>query len=122
MLLGGKMDKTAWIYRVFTLWDTALRINSEAMTKTTSTYLVSKAIAGIPVKVSLDAAGGTCPISELTLEIGHMFGGLPVPVRDGFTFGGWYHGDTYVRPEYVVTGDVKVLVAKWTTEEDGDGL
>ena len=39
---------------------------------------------------------------------------LPTPVRDGYTFEGWYYDDTLVDDDYTFEKDI-TLTAKWTT-------
>ena len=63
--------------------------------------------------VTFDPAGGTVEGSTV-IEI--SYGApitFPIPVRDGFTFGGWYDGETLCHDgSYEYTKDLN-LVAKW---------
>ena len=43
--------------------------------------------------VTLNANGGTCTPTSKTCYIGEFYWGLPMPVKDGFTFMGWYADD-----------------------------
>lgn len=59
--------------------------------------------------VSFDANGGSVDSTTKTVTYGEMFGALPVPVRSGFSFGGWY-SDASNGVE--VTASTKILF--WT--------
>lgn len=63
--------------------------------------------------VTLDANGGTVDPEEIIILPGSAIGELPVPVREGYTFTGWYYADgTLVTAEDIVDGDF-TLVAGW---------
>ena len=51
---------------------------------------------------------------KLTVVAGDPVGELPVPMRPGYTFFGWYLGGTKVTSSYVVTESV-TLTADWVT-------
>ncbi len=52
-------------------------------------------------------------VDPIGVDAGNGYGELPVPTREGYTFAGWYDGDTLVASTMVPTSD-KTLVAKWT--------
>ena len=62
--------------------------------------------------VSFNANGGFCNKTSVTLENGNTVGTLPIPTKSGYTFEGWYIGNTKVSEGYKPTGDI-TLVAKW---------
>ena len=46
------------------------------------------------VTITLDANGGTCDVPSITGYYGDPIGSLPVPIRDGYEFLGWYRKGT----------------------------
>jgi uncharacterized repeat protein (TIGR02543 family) len=74
--------------------------------------------------ITLDANGGELSILGVAVEFDTLVGELPVPVREGFTFLGWFdaEGNEYTAETvYTVDGDV-TLTAKWAenTPPTGD--
>ena len=71
-------------------------------------------IAGQKTTVVFDANEGTVDVTSVEREPGERFGELPVPVRDGFAFGGWRdaHGDLVTEDSLVPPGEVR-LTADW---------
>lgn len=69
-------------------------------------------------QVTWDANGGTCDAKDITVEVGGvpvMLGTLPIPVRDGYTFKGWYTkpvGGTRVTESTLIT-DNATYYAHW---------
>ena len=63
---------------------------------------------------TFDANGGTVDVSSIEVTQGEAYGELPVPVREGHEFLGWFLGDDEVTSATVFggTGDV-TLVARW---------
>ena len=67
--------------------------------------------------VTFDANGGAVSPAEKTVEVGQTYGELPEPVKEGYTFAGWYtarYGGNRVKPEHTV-GDAQdqILYAHW---------
>ena len=67
-------------------------------------------------KLSFDANGGTVEINSKVLDINQVYGELPVPVRTGYTFTGWYTG---AEDGEIVSEDTKItqhttIYAHWT--------
>lgn len=73
---------------------------------------------GAPCVLTLDADGGTINgVATATVNVkkGSAIGTLPIPTRQGYTFAGWYVGDTLVNFGQVYTFDGNVTAkAKWT--------
>ena len=73
---------------------------------------------GAPCVLTLDADGGTINgVATATVNVkkGSPIGTLPTPTRQGYTFAGWYVGDTLVNFGQVYTFDGNVTAkAKWT--------
>lgn len=67
---------------------------------------------GKPFTVTFNAGEGTCMEESRTVIYGYEIGTLPSASRTGYTFLGWYIGNTRVSSSYTVTGNV-TLVAQW---------
>ena len=69
---------------------------------------------GTIINLIFDANHGT--VSQLSREgvCGQPVGELPIPVRRGYTFCGWYYGDVQVSANTVIEADEDIrLVARW---------
>lgn len=68
--------------------------------------------------VSFDAAGGECSVSQITVRYDSLYGRLPVPVRKGYVFAGWFTDKSYekrITSESVMKYDSDItLVAAYT--------
>ena len=76
--------------------------------------------------ITLNANGGKVEPSALAVVYGQAVGALPVPTREGYTFGGWYDkdGNRYdASSVYSVKGDT-TLTARWieNSVQTGDGF
>ncbi len=74
--------------------------------------------------ITLDANGGELSVLGMAVEFDTMIGEMPVPVREGYIFLGWFdaEGNEFTAETvYTVAGDV-TLTAKWfdTTPPTGD--
>ena len=70
--------------------------------------------------LTFDANGGTVESGSVTVTYGAAVGELPKPVREGFSFAGWYLADgtkVTANTVYRVDGD-STLIAHWTALED----
>ena len=70
-------------------------------------------------KITLDVSGGKLDNRELTVTFDAPVGELPVPTREGYTFGGWIDraGNVYTAETvYTVVGDT-FLIAIWNANE-----
>ncbi len=76
-----------------------------------------------------DANGSSVSEEKKAVNIGEAVGELPTPVREGFTFLGWFNGDTQITEETVLTELEDITVrAHWqsgwvkasTVAEDAD--
>ena len=71
--------------------------------------------------VTFDPSGGNCQETVKTVIYNNIYGfdgssyaGLPVPVRPGYKFLGWYFGETKITEETrVTTASSHTLTAKW---------
>ena len=69
--------------------------------------------------VTFDANGGTVTPDTMTLTHGDVYGKLPTPTRDGYTFAGWFtdpNGGAKVEQGDVVTAS-HTLYAHWTANK-----
>ena len=64
--------------------------------------------------VTFDSAGGTA-CNSITVTEGGTYKDLPTPEKDGYTFDGWYNGETKVQKDdkVSITSDI-TLTAHWT--------
>lgn len=77
-------------------------------------------------EITLDANGGVTDVALVQVTFGQAVGALPVPTREGYTFGGWYDkdGNRYdASSVYSVKGDTS-LTARWieNSVQTGDGF
>ena len=67
--------------------------------------------------LTFDANGGTCDTRSREVANGTPVGTLPTPARDGYTFEGWYQGETKVTAETVFsTGGDQTVRARWRSD------
>ena len=65
--------------------------------------------------VKLDANGGAVNPEVVTVTYDAAYGALPEPTRTGYTFQGWFDGQTEVTSETIFKGgDGVTLTAQWT--------
>ena len=68
------------------------------------------------VKIELNAVGGDCSISEISVNDSLPIGALPIPIRNGYNFDGWYtaaSGGTKVTEETIFSANT-TLYAHWS--------
>jgi len=68
--------------------------------------------------VDFDVQGGTRMVRSIVREVGDVFGALPVPVRDGFVFEGWFtkpngQGEQVFSSAVATRPGIKTLYASW---------
>lgn len=68
--------------------------------------------------VLFDANGGKVNIEKKKVVLGNSYGELPVPVKDGYTFDGWFTsldgGDKITEESTIVNTKNHTLYARWT--------
>lgn len=102
-----------------------IKVSTDINTSVTA-YCVVEVLPGQDYTVTLDANGGKVEPSALAVVYGQAVGALPVPTREGYTFGGWYDkdGNRYdASSVYSVKGDT-TLTARWIENgvQTGDGF
>jgi len=55
------------------------------------------------IKVNFDSMGGNTNISYKYYDIGDIYGTLPIPIREGYEFNGWYYGSKKILENDFVT-------------------
>lgn len=77
---------------------------------------------GEEITVTLDAAGGECSKTSVTVRVGGVYGVLPVPTKAGQNFQGWFPNGEGGEPIREVTAVLKetdhTLFAHWTTKTE----
>ncbi len=66
--------------------------------------------------ITFDPNGGSSSVLQKTVEKGTVAGDLPVPLRDGYSFEGWYTAKQegeQILPQDIITKDI-TLYARWT--------
>lgn len=73
----------------------------------------------VKYKVTLDADGGSVSTGETEYSYykDDVISGLPVPVRAGYEFGGWYDGDTEIIDHATAITSDLTLKAKWIPKD-----
>ena len=100
----------------FVGWNTDRNASSAlddyAITGDVTLYAVWKANS---YTVYFNANGGEVTTSDKKVTYDSVYGDLPVPTRVGYTFNGWYLGETLVNADtQVTTADSHTLAAHWT--------
>ena len=66
-------------------------VNVFAFTETEQgIFIVNRKVIDIDQEVAFDPCGGTVDTPAKTFKLGATYGSLPKPVRDGYTFLGWF--------------------------------
>ena len=67
--------------------------------------------------ITFDANGGSVDLGSKLVTVGEVYGDLPVPIRNGYIFNGWYtaaNGGTKITHESIVDSTfVQTLFACW---------
>ncbi len=66
--------------------------------------------------VTFNADGGEVTPATAQVVLGNTVGELPTPTKTGYTFLGWFNGETAFTADTVVTGNIEVT-AKWAVDE-----
>lgn len=90
----------------------------------TSATPVTKDISLMPLwkpcqyQLTLDCAGGSRSCKEYDVIYGELYGALPTPMRQGYTFGGWMLGEQLITEDTsVTTAADHTLTALWEANE-----
>ena len=86
---------------------------------------------GLPRSIYFNANGGSVSVNTISVRYGDAYGELPVPVKTGYKFTGWYNSDgVKVSESTVMTSTSTVsLTAQWDIQKyyieyssNGDGV
>lgn len=73
---------------------------------------------GDTLTVTLDPMGGDCNVTTLRVRAGEVYGVLPVPSREGWTFQGWFRepegGEPLNEVSLVLTDTDHTIYAHWS--------
>ncbi len=87
--------------------------------------LVDTSLVPVTLTVSFNSQGGS-PVDSKVCAENTLYGVLPIPTRDGYTFDGWFKDEAYTLPvsaDMSVSTESHVLYAKWTAAPtSGSGL
>lgn len=102
------------------------KIDSTDIVKVASSHTAKARYTPNTVTARLDAADGDCDVTELKLTAGEVYGTLPIPVKEGYSFEGWYLDDDKIEASTVVSDKYysyhsygKALKACWTSNATG---
>ena len=93
------------------------KITSETMVSTSSNHTLYAQWTANTYVLSFNANGGNVALTSQNITYGNMYGELPVPIRTGYGFKGWYTdktGGTQITGDmtYTVAGN-QTLYAQW---------
>jgi len=100
----------------------AVGINIFSFTETDAgIFMINRKQVDIDHEVAFDGCGGEGAPASATFKLGAKYGTLVTPVRNGYTFEGWYTaaaGGTKVTETDVVRMSVTKLYAQWAVYVD----
>lgn len=102
-------DFEGWMYEG-TLYEAGDKVTIEA---TGTITLTAKWVNSKVYKIKYDLDGGTFDGTPVITFIAGETSVLPNPTKDGYTFNGWYSGNTKITSVSGLTADVEVT-AKWS--------
>ena len=104
--------RTGYIFSHWSLGDVAVGSSTYCTTAGDHTLVANWTVAGFTL--SFDTCGGN-ELSPQYVQFGAAYGALPIPVREGYTFAGWYFGNIAVPADTVCKiADDHTLAAAWT--------
>ena len=102
----------------FTKMDGGTQVTKETVVTTAADHMLYAHWTANTYTVKFDANGGAVTPEATTVTYGDLYGELPTPTLEGYTFEGWFtekDGGTQVTKETVVTtADEHTLYAHWT--------
>ena len=106
----------------FSGWYTAAsggtKIDSSKVATYTSNITVYAHWSAKTFKITLNANGGSCSASSITVTYGGTYSGLPTPTRSGYKFAGWFTaasgGSEVKASQSVPASPALTLYAHWT--------
>lgn len=97
--------------------------NNSALSKATPAPTSNKT-SSAEIIISLDAEGGVCSKESITVPVSETYGTLPTPVREYYTFDGWFTsesgGDRITPSSVVQNSSTQILYAHWTKNQESE--
>ncbi|MDO5317107.1 MAG: InlB B-repeat-containing protein [bacterium] len=94
------------------------RVYSSSAVGITSSQTLYAHWSIITYTVSLNANGGSCGTSSISVSYGGSYGSLPTPSRTGYSFAGWYTSSSGGTRKYdwssLASNSSHTLYAQWT--------
>ncbi|MCR5590991.1 MAG: InlB B-repeat-containing protein [Lachnospiraceae bacterium] len=90
------------------------KVEADDVVSITSDHTLYAHWTGESYTLIFDANGGSCATESKTIVFGSEYGSLPVPVKPGYDFAGWYtkaSGGTHIESETIVSDDNFVTYA-----------
>ncbi len=110
---GSVSNKLAWGN-----WNGSSSSISTSQMKSMATYIIKAPKTTQTVTVSFNANGGTCATTSMQVNVGGVYGSLPVPNKANYLFGGWWY-DINTESNEIISNTVvsqttdHVLYAHW---------
>ena len=97
------------------------KITSSTKVNNTANHTLYAHWTGKPINVYFNARGGEVSVSKITVNYGSVYGELPTPTRENYTFDGWYTGmtdGTKITSATEVTNPANhTIYAHWTGKQ-----
>lgn len=93
--------------------------NNDLSDKLNNKYESSESPPETQYTITFDANGGTCMVTELTVNQNTTIGNLPTPERENHTFNGWYDApeNGNIVTNATIVNNNMTLYAYWTANE-----
>lgn len=93
--------------------------NNDLSDKLNNKYESSESPPETQYTITFDANGGTCMVTELTVNQNTTIGNLPTPERENHTFDGWYDApeNGNIVTNATIVNNNMTLYAYWTANE-----
>ena len=102
----------------FTKKDGGTQVTKETVVKTVADHTLYARWTKNSYEVKFDANGGAVTPETMTVTYGDVYGELPTPTREGYTFAGWFtekeYGTQVTAVTKVTTAGKHTLYAHWT--------
>ena len=94
-------------------YDGSTKVTADTVVKTTADQTLTARWTANKYTVTFDANGGSA-CEDITVTYGGKYPTLPAPTKEGYTFEGWFDGETQVKSGNAVTiTEDQTLTARW---------